>query len=216
LSQTHAIEGLARNTYHPDGQIRDVEEPYNYTPFKQGKMFAAGVTCSDCHEPHSAKLRASGEGVCLQCHASDKYADVKHRHHAGIGPAPTCISRHMQARTFMVIDPRHDHAFRVPRPDLSVKLGTPNACNDCHRDKPAQWAADHRRTMVRPSPTRLSDLWTRNPCCPIGSGGCRGPSRRDRRGPSCAGGGARQRAFGARFVGLAREHRRSAGRFAGS
>ena len=141
LSQTHVVEPLARNTYHPDGQIRDVEEAYNYTPFKQGKMFAAGVTCSDCHEPHSAKLRLSGEGVCLQCHASDKYADVKHRRHASADAAPTCISCHMPARTYMVVDIRHDHAFRVPRPDQSLTLGTPNACNDCHRDKPAQWAA---------------------------------------------------------------------------
>ena len=141
LSQTHVVEPLARSTYHVDGQIRDVEEPYNYTPFKQSKMFAAGVTCSDCHEPHSSKLRVSGEGVCLQCHASEKYADVSHRHHAGIDPPPTCISCHMPARTYMVVDPRHDHSFRVPRPDLSVTLGTPNACNDCHGDKPPQWAA---------------------------------------------------------------------------
>jgi tetratricopeptide (TPR) repeat protein len=41
----------------------------------------------------------------------------------------------------MVVDRRHDHSFRVPRPDLSAKLGTPNACNDCHADKSAQWAA---------------------------------------------------------------------------
>ena len=141
LSQTHAVEALVRNTYHPDGQLRDVEEPYNYTPFKQGKMFAAGVTCSDCHEPHSAKLRSPGESVCLQCHGQDKYADVRHRHHESADPPPTCISCHTPARTYMVIDRRHDHAFLVPRPDLSVKLGTPNACNDCHRDKPAQWAA---------------------------------------------------------------------------
>ncbi len=141
LSQTHVVEPLARSTYHVDGSIRDVEEPYNYTPFKQSKMFAAGVTCSDCHEPHSSKLRVSGEGVCLQCHAPDKYADVKHRRHAGIDQPPTCISCHMPARTYMVVDPRHDHSFRIPRPDLSVTLGTPNACNDCHGDKPPQWAA---------------------------------------------------------------------------
>ncbi|WP_181770215.1 tetratricopeptide repeat protein [Bradyrhizobium sp. UNPF46] len=141
LSQTHVVEALTRTTYHVDGQIRDGEEPYNYTPFKQSKMFAAGVTCSDCHEPHSAKLRVSGEGVCLQCHASEKYADAKHRHHVNVDRAPTCMSCHMPSRTYMVIDPRHDHAFRVPRPDLSIKLETPNACNDCHSDKPAQWAA---------------------------------------------------------------------------
>jgi predicted CXXCH cytochrome family protein len=141
LSQTHVVEPLTRNTYHDDGQIRDVEEPYNYAPFKQSKMFAAGVTCSDCHEPHSAKLRASGDGVCLQCHASDKYADASHRRHAGVASAPSCISCHMPVRTYMVVDPRHDHSFRIPRPDLSVKLGTPNACNDCHSDKTPQWAA---------------------------------------------------------------------------
>src|SRR5262249_40491320 len=129
------------NTYHADGQIRDVEEPYNYTPFKQSKMFAAGVACSDCHEPHSAKLRAPGDGVCLQCHEPDKYASNAHHHHAGVEPALTCASCHMPVRTYMVIDRRHDHSFRIPRPDLSVTLSTPNACNDCHTDKPAQWAA---------------------------------------------------------------------------
>ncbi len=141
LSQTHVVEPLARSTYHVDGQIRDVEEPYNYAPFKQSKMFAAGVSCSDCHEPHGAKLRIAGEGICLQCHATEKYADARHRHHAGIDPPPSCISCHMPARTYMVVDIRHDHSFRIPRPDLSVKLGTPNACNDCHHDRDPQWAA---------------------------------------------------------------------------
>jgi predicted CXXCH cytochrome family protein len=141
LSQTHVVEPLTRTTYYADGQMRDVEEAYNYAPFKQSKMFAAGVTCSDCHEPHGAKLRAPGEGVCLQCHAADKYANVAHRHHAGIDRAPTCISCHMPERNYMVVDKRHDHSFRVPRPDLSATLATPNACNDCHRDKNTQWAA---------------------------------------------------------------------------
>jgi tetratricopeptide (TPR) repeat protein len=39
------------------------------------------------------------------------------------------------------VDRRHDHSFLVPRPDLSAKLGTPNACNDCHADKSPEWAA---------------------------------------------------------------------------
>ena len=140
LSQTHVVESLTRNANHADGQIRDVVEAYNYGPFKQSKMFAAGVTCSDCHEPHGAALRDPGEGVCLQCHASDKYAAVGHRHHTG-GDEPTCISCHMPARTYMVVDRRHDHSFRIPRPDISAKLGTPNACSDCHADKDAKWAA---------------------------------------------------------------------------
>jgi len=114
-------------------------------------MFAAGVTCGDCHEPHGAKLRAPGDGVCLQCHAADNYAAVAHHRHETANPALACASCHMPERTYMVVDRRHDHSFRVPRPDLSVKLGTPNACNDCHRDKPAAWAAAAIETWHGPS-----------------------------------------------------------------
>jgi predicted CXXCH cytochrome family protein len=137
LSDTHAVSPLARGLYYADGQMRD--EVYNYGSFKQSKMFAAGVTCGDCHEPHAAKLRAPGDGVCLQCHASDKYAAVTHHRHEKAALA--CASCHMPTRTYMVVDQRHDHSFRVPRPDLPARLGTPNACNDCHGDKSAQWAA---------------------------------------------------------------------------
>ncbi|HUN96211.1 MAG TPA: tetratricopeptide repeat protein [Bradyrhizobium sp.] len=140
LSDTHLVSTLARGLFHADGQMLD--EVYNYGSFKQSKMFAAGVTCSDCHEPHAAKLRAEGDGVCLQCHASEKYEVASHSHHGDVTPKVTCASCHMPVSTYMVIDKRHDHSLRIPRPDLSVKLGTPNACNKCHADKSAQWAAD--------------------------------------------------------------------------
>ena len=141
LSNTHRVSPFERRLFYADGQIRDVEEPYNYQPFKQSEMFAKGVTCSDCHEPHSAKLRAPGNGVCVQCHTANKFDSVAHRHHGDVNPPLACTSCHMQVRTYMVVDPRHDHSFRVPRPDLSAKLGTPNACNNCHRDQSPQWAA---------------------------------------------------------------------------
>jgi tetratricopeptide (TPR) repeat protein len=139
LSDTHVVSGLTRGLYHADGQMLD--EVYNYGSFKQSRMFAAGVTCSDCHEPHAAKPRAPGDSVCGQCHASDKYATTTHTHHAAAKPAVACSSCHMPSHTYMVVDTRHDHSFRIPRPDLSAKLGTPNACNDCHSDKSAAWAA---------------------------------------------------------------------------
>ncbi len=139
LSDTHVVSPINARLYHADGQMLD--EVYEYGSFKQSKMFSAGVTCSDCHEPHSAKLRAPGDGVCLQCHSSDKYAAVAHRQHAEVNPPLSCASCHMPTRTYMVVDPRHDHSLRIPRPDLSAKLGTPNACNDCHTDESADWAA---------------------------------------------------------------------------
>jgi predicted CXXCH cytochrome family protein len=139
LSDTHMVSPIARGLYHADGQMLD--EVYNYGSFKQSKMFAAGVTCSDCHEPHGAKLRAPADGVCLGCHASEKYAAATHHRHEGANSALTCASCHMPVRTYMTVDRRHDHSLRIPRPDLSVKLGTPNACNDCHTEKSPEWAA---------------------------------------------------------------------------
>jgi predicted CXXCH cytochrome family protein len=139
LSDTHVVSPLVRGLFQSDGQMLD--EVYNYASFKQSRMFAAGVTCSDCHEPHGAKLRAPGNAICLQCHASDKYAAASHHHHEAASPQLSCASCHMPERTYMVIDGRHDHSLRIPRPDISAKLGTSNACNDCHRDKTAEWAA---------------------------------------------------------------------------
>ncbi|APO55309.1 tetratricopeptide repeat protein [Bradyrhizobium diazoefficiens] len=150
LSETHRVSLLDRQRFHADGQMRDDEETYNYASFKQSKMFAKGVTCSDCHDPHSAALKAPGDGVCAQCHAPAKYEAAAHRQHANVSPPPGCASCHMPERRYMVVDRRHDHGFRIPRPDLSVRLGTPNACNDCHRDKPAAWAAQQVETWFGP------------------------------------------------------------------
>jgi len=142
LAETHSVTLLDRQWFEIDGQIRDEEESYNYAPFRQSKMFAAGVTCSDCHDPHSAKLKLPGDAVCAQCHAADRYATAAHHHHADATPALGCASCHMPVRGYMVVDRRHDHSFRIPRPDLSLQTGSPNACNDCHRDKSARWAAE--------------------------------------------------------------------------
>jgi predicted CXXCH cytochrome family protein len=139
LADTHLVALLERGLYHADGTIED--EVYEYGSFRQSRMFANGVTCSDCHDPHSASLRASGDALCQQCHAAPIYAASEHSHHGGTSPPVACISCHMPARTYMGIDRRHDHGLRVPRPDLSATLGTPNACADCHKDRPAEWAA---------------------------------------------------------------------------
>ena len=144
LSDTHVVPPLSQGLYFADGQNED--EVYNYGAFKQSKMFAKGVTCSDCHDPHSSKLKLPGDGVCLQCHAPDRYAVAEHERHEGVNPPVGCPSCHMPTRTYMVVHPRHDHSMRIPRPDLTVTLGTPNVCNACHTDKSAQWAADAVRT----------------------------------------------------------------------
>jgi predicted CXXCH cytochrome family protein len=130
---------LTPGLYFPDGQQRD--EVYNWGSFLQSKMHRAGVTCSDCHEPHSAKLRAEGNAVCAQCHLPARYDSPQHHFHKAGGKGSACVDCHMPPRTYMVVDPRRDHSLRVPRPDQSVALGVPNACTGCHSDKDASWAA---------------------------------------------------------------------------
>jgi len=140
LAQTHASAYLTQNLFEADGQVRD--EVFNDQAFKQSRMYAKGVACVDCHDPHSGKLKAERGEICAQCHDPQKFSEAKHTGHNASPGAPDCISCHMPARTYMVVDTRHDHSFRIPRPDLTLKAGTPNACNDCHKDKSAQWAAD--------------------------------------------------------------------------
>jgi uncharacterized protein (TIGR02996 family) len=48
----------------------------------------------------------------------------------------------MPVRTYMQVDPRHDHGFRVPRPDVSGPAGAPDTCTSCHTDRDWRWAAD--------------------------------------------------------------------------
>ncbi len=136
---THAVALLSGRLYFPDGQQRD--EVYEVGSFLQSRMHARGVTCSDCHEPHSGKLRAAGNEVCTQCHTPEKYDTRGHTLHAAASRGAQCAECHMPARNYMVIDSRRDHSIRIPRPDLSEQLGTPNACTGCHATRTAAWAA---------------------------------------------------------------------------
>jgi len=125
--------------YWDDGQQRD--EVFNYGSFLGSRMHAKGVTCSDCHDPHTGKLRAPGNDVCGQCHAPGKYDAASHHHHKVGSKGAECAACHMPATTYMIVDPRHDHSFRIPRPDRTASLGTPNACNKCHANSKPEWAA---------------------------------------------------------------------------
>jgi len=139
LEETHLPSFLTEDLFEDDGQMKD--EVFNDHLFKQSRMYASGVICSDCHDPHSGKLKAARAEVCSQCHQAERFSTTTHTGHARAPNAPDCVACHMPARRYMVVDERHDHSFRIPRPDLSITLGTPNACNDCHKDKSPDWAA---------------------------------------------------------------------------
>jgi len=147
-------------TYHVDGQIDD--EVYVYGSYIQSKMFHQGVKCVDCHDPHTVKLHTYSNQLCTRCHVpNDKnptgFDTPAHHFHQNGTDGAKCVECHMPEKTYMGIDARRDHSIRIPRPDLSVKHGSPNACNKCHNDKDAQWAADaieQRKGKERPKEVR--------------------------------------------------------------
>jgi len=144
--------------YYIDGQFLD--EDYEYGSFTQSRMYLKDVRCGDCHDPHSLKRKFEGNALCLQCHRADEYDTFNHHLHKSKGEAGTyfvnkqgqklgpgdgnlCRDCHMPGRYYMGIDKRYDHSMRIPRPDLSLKLGTPNACTHCHDDKTDQWTLQY-------------------------------------------------------------------------
>jgi len=145
-------ELLRETLYHADGQILD--EVYVYSSFIQSKMYHTDVSCLDCHDPHTLKTRRSGNELCTACHQENPptmlfetltakaYDTPAHHFHSIDSDGGQCIACHMPATTYMVIDPRRDHRFGNPRPDLSAQLGVPNPCTDCHTDQSAEWAGD--------------------------------------------------------------------------
>ncbi|MBW2164851.1 MAG: tetratricopeptide repeat protein [Deltaproteobacteria bacterium] len=157
---------LTEGLYFADGQI--LEEVYVYASFTQSKMYRRNVRCSDCHDVHSTKTVKEGNELCLQCHRASVYDTKAHHFHKkkgekgepiksadgkilfDVGTGAECIQCHMPGRYYMVIDNRADHSLRIPRPDMSIKLGTPNACNHCHVDKTNQWSDEEMTKWYGP------------------------------------------------------------------
>ncbi len=150
---------ITQPLYHADGQI--LEEDYEYGSFTQSKMFEKAVKCSDCHDVHSVKTLKEDNELCLKCHRPDIYDTPRHHFHkmdTGTGAnrlinrgepeykqgtGAQCVNCHMVGRYYMGNDYRRDHSFRIPRPDLTLSIGAPNACNDCHKDKTTSWSQSY-------------------------------------------------------------------------
>ena len=122
LTDTHMPALLEEHLYFADGQIHD--EVYVYGSFLQSRMYAAGVTCSDCHDPHSGRLLTGPDpnNVCGQCHLPSRFAASKHGQSGS--RKGLCVDCHMPARTYMGVDDRRDHSFRIIKPDAGNHYGT--------------------------------------------------------------------------------------------
>lgn len=133
------LQVLEERLYHVDGQIKD--EVFVMGSFMQSKMHDKGVTCGNCHNPHSGKLIAEGNALCLQCHQATVFDTKEHHRHLAESEGAQCVACHMPETTYMGVDARRDHSFSIPSPHLSIQFGVPNACTKCHQ-KTNEWAKE--------------------------------------------------------------------------
>ncbi|WP_164976102.1 tetratricopeptide repeat protein [Oleiharenicola lentus] len=136
--------------YYPDGQQRD--EDFNWTSVLLSRMGHAGVTCLDCHDPHTTKtiLPTSDNQLCQQCHTppgrvmtggirATPIDPLAHSRHQPGSAGNSCVACHMPVTTYMQRSPRHDHGWLKPDPLLTKELGIPNACSKCHEKEGLDW-----------------------------------------------------------------------------
>jgi len=135
----------ASDIYYPDGQVH--EEDYEFAAFLGSKMYNAGVSCLDCHDPHRAKPLYEGTDQCMRCH-NGSYTNAPiidpdaHAFHEPNTPGYDCKDCHMPITVYMARHRRHDHGFTIPDPLLTIQFGIPNACNRCHTNETAQWSLE--------------------------------------------------------------------------
>lgn len=134
--------------YHPDGQI--FEEVFVHASFQMSRMGHAGVSCMDCHDPHSLEhtLPVENNMLCMKCHDSGLMKapiiqPTTHSFHPAGSTGNRCVECHMPKTTYMQADPRADHGFLLPDPLMTKELGIPNACSSCHTDQSLDWAIEH-------------------------------------------------------------------------
>jgi tetratricopeptide (TPR) repeat protein len=135
--------------YHADGQILD--EVFVMASFEMSRMAHAGVSCMDCHNPHTLThiLPVENNMLCMRCHQAGGTMDapiikpVEHSFHKEGSTGNRCVECHMPKTVYMQVDPRADHGFHSPDPLMTKELGIPNACSNCHTDQTVDWAVEH-------------------------------------------------------------------------
>lgn len=138
------------SVFYPDGQQRD--EDFNWTSMLLSRMGHAGVTCLDCHDPHTTRtiLPVTDNQLCQQCHAAPGRVlpsgvrampidPLAHSRHAPDSAGNSCVACHMPTTNYMQRAPRHDHGWLKPDPLLTRELGIPNACSRCHEKEGLDW-----------------------------------------------------------------------------
>ncbi len=134
--------------------------------FVTSLMYTRGVACFSCHDVHGtsndADLLRPANVLCLECHGprspnGPRAATIEqHTHHKAGSSGSQCIGCHMPRMEQTIADVNvSSHTFRFIPPRETERLGIPNACNGCHRDKSTKWAEEALRSWPDVSPWRV-------------------------------------------------------------
>ena len=109
-----------------------------------------GATCTSCHrDPHLPDVDknpqlalAASDALCIGCHKGIGDAVTTHTRHLAGSAGSSCVECHMPTTVLSIKARIRDHSMSLPAPENTLRFAIPNACNECHTDKPASWAVD--------------------------------------------------------------------------
>jgi Flp pilus assembly protein TadD len=131
--------------YYANG--RDLGENYTLGSWLLSPCVRDGnLSCTHCHTS-SGRYRFQGEQAnhaCLPCHEQRVENAAEHMHHPN-GGATKCVDCHMAMHSFGGMN-QSDHSMRPPLPNLSIAVGSRNACTICHTDQTDEWALEQVRS----------------------------------------------------------------------
>ncbi|MBV8819593.1 MAG: ammonia-forming cytochrome c nitrite reductase subunit c552, partial [Acidobacteriaceae bacterium] len=132
--------------YWPDGRTRRFSTDA-FGLWQSQCFLKGGLTCLKCHvDPHdtsietSPQLRPDSPAICTQCHAAIGKAISAHTHHAEKSAGSSCVECHMPRTVLSIKAKIRDHAITIPVPENTARHEIPNACNECHPNRDANWA----------------------------------------------------------------------------
>jgi hypothetical protein len=135
-------------TYWADGRPRRFSN--DAMGLWQSECFLrGGATCTSCHrDPHlpdvdkNPQLGAKSDLLCVTCHKEIGAAVTSHTRHLAGSAGNSCVECHMPRTVLSIKAKIRDHSMSLPAPENTVRFAIPNACTECHADKPASWAVD--------------------------------------------------------------------------
>jgi len=143
--------------YWPDGRPRRFSTDA-FGLWQSECFLKGGATCVDCHVvPHNTdidknpQLRADVNTLCTRCHQALSASLASHTHHAGKSTGSSCVECHMPRTVYSIKAEIRDHAMTIPVPENTLRHAIPNACNVCHKDRDANWAAERMNAWYGPA-----------------------------------------------------------------